>query len=63
MLSRTFKMRYALSRMERETRSEFPSRRYRLISPRIIGTAYVENLTLNERSNPSIALISPTQPA
>ena len=30
---------YAVSRIERETRKEFPSRRYRLISPIIIGTA------------------------
>ena len=49
--------------MERETRSELPSRRYRLISPKIIGTAYVEKRTPTERSKLSIAFKSPMQPA
>ena len=33
-----------------ETRKELPSRRYLFISPKIIGTAYVENLTPTETS-------------
>ena len=38
------------------------SLKYLLISPRIMGTAYVENFTLNVGSNLYIAFISPIEP-
>ena len=38
------------------------SLKYLFISPRIIGTAYVENFTLNLGSNLYIALINPIDP-
>ena len=53
---------YARSRIERLTRIEPESRKYRRSSPIIIGTAYVLNLTLKSGQKLSIAFISPIQP-
>ena len=53
---------YAISLRERLTRIELLSRKYLLISPIIIGTAYVENCTFWLKSKLSIAFISPIQP-
>src|SRR5699024_12229095 len=44
--SLTFSALYAVSRSDLETLIGLLSRKYLLISPIIIGTAYVENLTL-----------------
>lgn len=60
--SLTWSALYAISRSDLETRIGLLSRKYLRISPMIIGTAYVENLTLWLRSKLSMDFISPMQP-